>query len=281
MKSIPDTEDEIFIQAPSSTLNFLFLLIPPQVRVLHLHGYYTQYLSEITEHELEVIKNALKNIGPNIESIKMRLSWPYRCNSKQTNDILSSLQGNITELDLGMNEMLSNSTAVEIEDSEETISSELQQTTEENSQAYQKLFAIPATVKILNLSSNHLENISLDALEKLKGVLNQVETLYISIEEVQAMTHEQRSALNDVFPNIKKVILTQRSKKNIIADDIVEPDFREGANLARKYGFKTEVSSLLNTTTFFVQKNLDNVGLENIQLPDELNRLVRKKNPLP
>lgn len=49
MKGIPDTEDEIFIQAPSSTLNFLFQLTPPQARALHLHGYYTQYLSEITE----------------------------------------------------------------------------------------------------------------------------------------------------------------------------------------------------------------------------------------
>lgn len=268
MGTIPVEEHDISIQGRTNVMLKAFPLIPHQVELLSLSGSFGSYPAGISDEELELIKEALATIPPNVKSLVMRLGWPYSCNSKQLPDILSAVPASITTLDIGLDRIFLKLKQSETEDIDELAE-----------EAYQMLAAIPATVRILNLSTNHLQELNINILERLKGVLGQVETLYLSETELKAMTVEQRKAVSEIFPNVKNVILTKRIPQDIFFDEIVEPDVRKGANLARTYGFKTEVQSLLTTTAFFVQKNPEKVELDKTQLPEELNELVGKKTP--
>lgn len=100
---------------------------------------------------------------------------------------------------------------------------------------------ISTNVTELDLSCNELNKFSLNDIEQLKDSLPYLQTVYLSHEEVKQMSSEQYDALKAMFPRIENVILL---------DPDGSIDFDIQAELARKLGGKTELSSPVKPNIF-------------------------------
>lgn len=74
--------------------------------------------------------------------------------------------------------------------------------------------ALPKTLTNLDLRENELNILPLEEMMFLKGKLPQINTVYLSYEEMNAMTKEQRQAIRDIFPNAKNILIYKEKKVN-------------------------------------------------------------------
>ena len=111
-----------------------------------------------------------------------------------------------------------------------------------------RVFKALANVKTLRLEENDLHMLlPAESISKyLKNSLSGVETIYLSYQEIAWMSAEQRHALKEIFPAIKKVILTDYSYKEL--DYSTSPS---AAYYARFLGDKSPPLSLLTQCAFF------------------------------
>ena len=128
------------------------------------------------------------------------------------------------------------------------------------------LIAIPSTIKTINLSDNKLHLLSSDTLEKLKETLPQIERLYLSAAEMEAMSIEQRQALRKIFPNLSKVFFVDAEGEVIGETPIAQ------TNLAKKYDFQTNFPSLLELLLADLPKKTRVFNASTAPIPNELKK---------
>ena len=125
------------------------------------------------------------------------------------------------------------------------------------------LTAIPGSIKAINLSDNQLHLLSFETLEKLKKKLPQIESLYLSAAEMEAMSVEQHLALREIFPNLRKVFFVD-AEGEILGDTPIAQ-----TNLAKKYNFQTNFPSLLELLLTYLPKNTQ-LNVSTAPIPNEL-----------
>lgn len=115
-----------------------------------------------------------------------------------------------------------------------------------------RIFKALANVTTLRLDDNCLQFlIPAELISKyLKNSLSGVETIYLSYYEIVRMSAEQRHAFKEIFPTIKKVILTDD-----YGNEINYTTFPLAAAYARSLGDKTRPLSLLAQCAFFAVKH--------------------------
>jgi hypothetical protein len=86
------------------------------------------------------------------------------------------------------------------------------------------------------------------------------------------MSKEERQALGSVFPNVQKIILTDKNGKEIHPSQSITI-----ANLIRELSGKADAPSLLNQCILFTQKHQTNI--EDLNIPQELKESIQTFNP--
>lgn len=84
---------------------------------------------------------------------------------------------------------------------------------------YKVLMAIPKHVTKIDISFNELEKLPIDYLDDLNNEHSQIDEVFLSFNEFDLMTQEQREAFIAIFPNIKKIGLINaegRELENLI-----------------------------------------------------------------
>jgi ABC-type thiamine transport system ATPase subunit len=129
---------------------------------------------------------------------------------------------------------------------------------------------IPASVTSLDLSRNGLQKLSVEEINKLSDSFAKVQTIALSVKEINAMTKEQRVALKSVFLNIQNVVLLDDEGNALGGDD---PKARH--YFASKLGLTKDAPTLKAITAFFV-KHDDKLSKDIPILPEELKKFTGK-----
>lgn len=126
---------------------------------------------------------------------------------------------------------------------------------------------IPPNVTLLDLTKNNLkfpENI-----ERLRGTLPHVQTIYLSFSEIKTWSIEQCKALKEIMPQLNHIIFRDEDGNNVFRGK----NPKDEANLLRKFGI-IKVPSLLKISLFQCRNylNLAQIPKDRLlkDLPSEL-----------
>lgn len=263
------------IEEQQSAIDLIALIknLAPEITTLDLSE------KDLGLKETEEILSVLTAIPAHVTSLNLSCNYFGEKNIDEIIKILTALPKTVTNLDLGGN--FYNKPEKETQEkifaaipSHVRSLSLVKHNFGEDGQDLAKAFmAFSPNLSDLDLFFTGLDTLSLENLKHLKNSLPYLQVVCLSHTEILRMGPERVGALQDIFPNIKEIILL-----NDQAEPIATHTLLERTNLLKKLGFKVNVPSLVNQCAFFIKKDIK--SYDTASLPVELQKTVNSFFPL-
>lgn len=218
-------------------------------------------LNDFDEKSYATLSTAIPHISPNVRHVVLSFSclgFSSRLRGAQAK-LMSRFPPSVESLDLSSNNLGLGEGEGGEEDMHPMDATEL----------FLTLNAIPPSVISIDLQCNNLENLSIENINVLRSALKHVQKIYLSLDEIEKMLPEKRTAFRGIFPDvdIRNIFLKGRDKLPVKTKRVAELlGFAHGS-----------VPPLTHLCAFFVKNMKDehHQSIDDERIPEKIKKLVR------